>query len=454
MGSGFQGISFLQADERVSQRLFRELSEFQPLEKPKQARATNPTSTASTPTARLKRSPTQQVPRERLHADIQHTKSSQTVLRWRTTGRSNPNPKNVPSHTSRAVQKKTSRAVFAVSQAAVQTEDTPLQNSLGGPPELPQNELPAPTEETTEKPTPAFRESQLDVPNEVPDPFDDPFGEEAENNSTDLSPKRGFEPTPNSDNNLDSEFEKLTPPGNPQTGAFNKRDCDADREACLQDLAVLKANTIDQISLDITPRFRPDEESPATAAVKKSQQLDKSPSREWRGKHGVSLAQGRMTDYRNGRVDILQGNGTTVQLKYRELDAVDRCFVAAWWGVPSECNFDNEHFTSRDWIASTLTWKAASTCHKPLYFEEVQLERYGHSAGPLIQPSLSAAHFFGNLVALPYKMGIHPPNECRYSLGYYRPGSCAPWLVPPVPLSLRAALLPTAAAIGGGILIP
>jgi hypothetical protein len=89
-----------------------------------------------------------------------------------------------------------------------------------------------------------------------------------------------------------------------------------------------------------------------------------------------------------------------------------------------------------------------------LYFEEVALERYGHSVGPIKQPFVSGAHFFGSLIALPYNMGIHPPNECQYALGYYRPGSCAPWLVPPLPISLRGAAVAAGTYVGGIYIIP
>jgi hypothetical protein len=89
-----------------------------------------------------------------------------------------------------------------------------------------------------------------------------------------------------------------------------------------------------------------------------------------------------------------------------------------------------------------------------LYFEEVQLERYGHTAGPLLQPVLSGAHFFLNIASLPYQMGIHPPHECQHPLGYYRPGNCAPWLVPPIPLSVRGGLLAAGLYAGGVYMIP
>lgn len=105
-------------------------------------------------------------------------------------------------------------------------------------------------------------------------------------------------------------------------------------------------------------------------------------------------------------------------------------------------------------MPSTYAWHASALCHKPLYFEEVQLERYGHTAGPIRQPFISGAHFFLNIAALPYNMAINPPHECQYALGYYRPGSCAPWMIQPVPLSLRGALAETAVIVGGIYVIP
>ena len=109
-------------------------------------------------------------------------------------------------------------------------------------------------------------------------------------------------------------------------------------------------------------------------------------------------------------------------------------------------------FESRHWPLITYTWKASALCHKPLYFEEVQLERYGHSAGPIVEPLLSAAHFFITVPLLPYYMGVDPPQECQYSLGYYRPGDCAPYMLDPFPLSVRGAIL-EAGAVGAVVTV-
>ena len=108
---------------------------------------------------------------------------------------------------------------------------------------------------------------------------------------------------------------------------------------------------------------------------------------------------------------------------------------------PCECTLGlNATFQGRSFAPTTFTWKAAGTCHKPLYFEDVQLERYGHSWNPVLQPFMSAGHFFVSVPLLPYKMGLTPPCECMYTLGYYRPGSCAPYMIEPIPLSLRAGV--------------
>lgn len=80
---------------------------------------------------------------------------------------------------------------------------------------------------------------------------------------------------------------------------------------------------------------------------------------------------------------------------------------------------------TRNWMEYSYFWMASGFACGPLYFEEPNLERYGYKVG-CIQPCVSAAHFFATIPLLPYKMVVHPPHECVYSLGYYRPGDCAP----------------------------
>lgn len=92
-------------------------------------------------------------------------------------------------------------------------------------------------------------------------------------------------------------------------------------------------------------------------------------------------------------------------------------------------------------------------CFRPLYFEEVRLERYGDTHG-ILQPAISGAHFFGSVVALPYKMTVRPPRSCECSNGFSRPGDC------PLPgygrheLRADAALVEAAVVAGIAVALP
>jgi hypothetical protein len=122
---------------------------------------------------------------------------------------------------------------------------------------------------------------------------------------------------------------------------------------------------------------------------------------------------------------------------------------------PFECAIDQgEWHPGRAWEQTTYLWKASALCHKPLYFEDEQLERYGHSFAPCAQPFISGAHFFGTLPVLPYCMGVSPPLECEYALGHYRPNSCAPYMINPVPISARGALIQAGAVAGTAAALP
>lgn len=141
-------------------------------------------------------------------------------------------------------------------------------------------------------------------------------------------------------------------------------------------------------------------------------------------------------------------------LKLKSIREIDYRTAPEGGEFPPECPLADERYVPRSWPCTTFTWTASSLCHKPLYFEQVQLERYGHSWGPILQPVLSGAHFFVTIPILPYMMGVYPPNECIYTLGYYRPGNCAPYMLDPIPLSVRGALYEGGAVTGVAFLVP
>lgn len=234
---------------------------------------------------------------------------------------------------------------------------------------------------------------------------------------------------------------------------YNDRDCCEEGEFCADQSRRVRSRalrTYSKASLDITPRYQPDPNADETAgqyADRLARSMAKLESRDWRDRNGNVVANGKLVDFKNGRVVIESAQGTQ-ELLYLALANNDQCFVNAWWDLPNECAIGDDVFQTRQWASSTFAWKASGLCHKPLYWEDVNLERYGHTVGPVAQPFVSGAHFFGTIFVLPYKMGINPPGECQYDLGYYRPGSCAPRYISPLPLSRRGAMLQATSVLG------
>ena len=124
------------------------------------------------------------------------------------------------------------------------------------------------------------------------------------------------------------------------------------------------------------------------------------------------------------------------------------------WAQLDPCSINIEDYRGRNWQPSCVQYNASMLCTSADYFSNTAVERYGHSWGPFLQPVMSAAHFYGSVVFLPYKMGLTPPCECVYTLGYYRPGSCAPYMIDPIPLSLRAGVAQAGAVVGLSYAIP
>lgn len=236
------------------------------------------------------------------------------------------------------------------------------------------------------------------------------------------------------------------------------RNCSAEGRLCDCFKEHVRTYTIDKISLDITPDYQPSEDNEAERLKQNQQRLAAAEPREWRNFRNEVVANGRLVDFEDREAIIKDASGQTTGVAFDELSNMDVCYLTALWKLPGECRLGEERRSleagRENWIASTFTWKASNLCHKPLYFEQRNLERYGHTAGPILQPVISGAHFFANIAVLPYQMGMYPPGECRYALGYYRPGDCAPWMIDPIPLSLRGAIAQTGAVLGAVYVIP
>ncbi len=299
------------------------------------------------------------------------------------------------------------------------------------------------------------RKAALQDPPEKPGPLE--AAEPMPKAPGSLKPVEPAENLPSPKENEPPQEESEKPGEAPATDTYNFRDCSQAQEGCALFIGSLRGVPLKQISLNIMPHYKPDAKTPEEDEEERKEQLKASSSREWRDRAGKVLASGRLIDFRSSKVIVGDEAGEEIaRLNVYDLSDNDMCFLTAWWRLPGECQSQNAAYLppTRNWVPSTYAWTASALCHKPLYFEEVQLERYGHTAGPLKQPLISGAHFFLNIVALPYKMGINPPLECQYPLGYYRPGDCAPWHIPPVPLSLRGAAAEVGVWVGGIFIIP
>ncbi len=110
---------------------------------------------------------------------------------------------------------------------------------------------------------------------------------------------------------------------------------------------------------------------------------------------------------------------------------------------------------SRNFAHLNYTWKASNVHSYPLYFEDPNLERYGHIRRPLVQPIASITRFNIQLLGLPYQMTMQPVCKCVYPLGHFRPGdACAPKYLYQIPLNPWAALITAEVYTGLFFLIP
>jgi hypothetical protein len=225
---------------------------------------------------------------------------------------------------------------------------------------------------------------------------------------------------------------------------------------CLALRDSLRGEPLSTIKLDAAPGLSEGigtGKDPKKAAEARIAFEKKSMLRDWMDYQGNVIARGRMIDLRIGTV-VLDVDGAQQKIPLSQLSDVDTNYVAELWNHPFRCGSGYEPLEGRNFESCVVQWKASGACHNPMYFEEIQLERYGHEAGPVLQPLISSAHFFLTLPILPYKMGINPPNECQYSLGYIRAGNCAPYMRQPFPWSLRGGLTQAAAVVGGAAVFP
>ena len=122
--------------------------------------------------------------------------------------------------------------------------------------------------------------------------------------------------------------------------------------------------------------------------------------------------------------------------------------------LPEEVTFTDKPYEMRTFAESSYMWAASDLYYNPLYFEDVPLERYGHTNHPLLQPIVSIGKFSGQLALLPYQMTLDPIRKQVYPLGYYRPGEWHQPKLYQIPFNAEAAVVEGAVITGLIFLIP
>ena len=81
-----------------------------------------------------------------------------------------------------------------------------------------------------------------------------------------------------------------------------------------------------------------------------------------------------MIDLRRGYV-IIESDLGTEKVPYAKLSDGDWSTISQFWQIPELCSAGNQENKARNWMPQTYAWQASALCHKPLYFENAQLER-------------------------------------------------------------------------------
>ena len=81
------------------------------------------------------------------------------------------------------------------------------------------------------------------------------------------------------------------------------------------------------------------------------------------------------------------------------------------------------YYRSAPQAEKVFAWAAPKIRYQPLYFEDVQLERYGQTTGLIKQPVVSGFKFFRDAALLPLNASIDCPGSCDGPLGFCRPGA-------------------------------
>ena len=108
---------------------------------------------------------------------------------------------------------------------------------------------------------------------------------------------------------------------------------------------------------------------------------------------------------------------------------------------------------ARKFGSMQATQVASYVVYQPLYFQQINHERYGWELG-VFQPLVSTGQFYADVLMFPYKFAANPPWHCDANVGYALPGDPEQLRFLTPPFSWRGVVGQTGAMIGGAAIFP
>jgi hypothetical protein len=112
---------------------------------------------------------------------------------------------------------------------------------------------------------------------------------------------------------------------------------------------------------------------------------------------------------------------------------------------PREPAISKEAYAGRHFPPASEVVEPNYLCHKRLFFEEINSERYGWDLG-IIQPLVSTGVFFWDVAWLPYHAFTRPCECYECNAGYCLPGDPVPYLCYPPEISVTGMAAEAGAA--------
>jgi hypothetical protein len=114
---------------------------------------------------------------------------------------------------------------------------------------------------------------------------------------------------------------------------------------------------------------------------------------------------------------------------------------------PDETVVSREPYPGRHWPPQIEEVEPNYVCHGRLLFEDKNTERFGWDFG-IVQPIVSTAKFYADIVTLPYHVATAPCRQHECSAGLCLPGDPVPYLIYPPEISVTGSLAEAASVLG------